>query len=214
MSIVPKNQKLSPLLKYPGGKDKELCHVLPNLPPNAENYYEPFVGGGAVYFAVTANKYFINDKSFELMELYDMVKTQNAEFLCTLEQIEHNWQIISDVVINHSEEISNIYSSYKNGIIEKQKLYDEISAFVLHNADEFNGLLSTDFNVGIQNFVNELIKSFKNKIVRMAEIEIQKGDLSKEDFIQNVECAFKSAFYMHFRYLYNNAYYHYKCAST
>lgn len=205
MSIVPKNQKLSPLLKYPGGKDKELCHVLPNLPPNAENYYEPFVGGGAVYFAVTANKYFINDKSFELMELYDMVKTQNAEFLCTLEQIEHNWQIISDVVINHSEEISNIYSSYKNGIIEKQKLYDEISAFVLHNADEFNGLLSTDFNVGIQNFVNELIKSFKNKIVRMAEIEIQKGDLSKEDFIQNVECAFKSAFYMHFRYLYNNA---------
>lgn len=39
----------------------------------------------------------------------------------------------------------------------------------------------------------------------MAEIEIQKGDLSKEDFIQNVECAFKSAFYMHFRYLYNNA---------
>lgn len=205
MSIVPKNQKLSPLLKYPGGKDKELCHVLPNLPPNAENYYEPFVGGGAVYFAVTANKYFINDKSFELMELYDMVKTQNAEFLCTLEQIEHNWQIISDVVINHSEEISNIYSSYKNGIIEKQKLYDEISAFVLHNADEFNGLLSTEFNVGIQNFVNELIKSFKNKIVRMAEIEIQKGDLSKEDFIQNVECAFKSAFYMHFRYLYNNA---------
>lgn len=205
MSIVPKNQKLSPLLKYPGGKDKELCHVLPNLPPNAENYYEPFVGGGAVYFAVTANKYFINDKSFELMELYDMVKTQNAEFLCTLEQIDHNWQIISDVVINHSEEISNIYSSYKNGIIEKQKLYDEISAFVLHNADEFNGLLSTDFNVGIQNFVNELIKSFKNKIVRMAEIEIQKGDLSKEDFIQNVECAFKSAFYMHFRYLYNNA---------
>ena len=205
MSIVPKNQKLSPLLKYPGGKDKELCHVLPNLPPDAENYYEPFVGGGAVYFAVTANKYFINDKSSELMELYDMVKTQNAEFLCTLEQIEHNWQIISDVVINHSEEISNIYCFYKKGIIEKQKLYDEISAFVLHNADEFNGLLSTDFNVGIQNFVNELIKSFKNKIVRMVEIESQKGDLSKEDFIQNIECAFKSAFYMHFRYLYNNA---------
>ena len=205
MSVVPKTQKLSPLLKYPGGKDKELCHILPNLPSNAENYYEPFVGGGAVYFAVTADTYFINDKSFELMELYDMVKTQNAEFLCALKQIEHNWQIISEVVSNHAEEILNIYCSYKNGITEKQKLHDEISAFVLHNADEFNGLLSADFNVGIQNFVNELIKSFKNKIVRMAEIENQKGDLSTEDFIQNIECAFKSAFYTHFRYLYNNA---------
>ncbi len=205
MSIIPKNQKLSPLLKYPGGKDKELCHILPNLPSNAENYYEPFVGGGAVYFAVKADKYFINDKSSELMDLYNMVKTQNAEFFCALEQIEHNWQIISNVVINHTEDISNIYYSYKNGITEKQKLYDEISAFVLHNADEFNGLLSTDFNVGIQNFVNELIKSFKNKIVRMVEIESRKGNLSKEDFVQNIECAFKSAFYMHFRYLYNNA---------
>ena len=205
MSIVPKIQKLSPLLKYPGGKDKELCHILTNLPSNAENYYEPFVGSGAVYFAITADNYFINDKSFELMELYNMIKTQNAEFLCALEQIDHNWQIISEVVYNHAEEISNIYFSYKKGIIEKQKLNDEISVFVLHNAEEFNGLLSTDFNVGIQDFVNELIKSFKNKIVRMGEIEIKKGDLSKEDLIQNIECAFKSAFYMHFRYLYNNA---------
>ena len=205
MSIVPKTQKLSPLLKYPGGKDTELCHILPNLPPNAEHYYEPFVGGGAVYFAIETDKYFINDKSFELMELYEMVKTQNAEFLCALEQIEHNWQIISQVVFNHAEEISNIYCSYKKGFTEKQKLHDEISAFVMHNADEFNGLLSTDFNVGIQNFVNELIKSFKNKIIRMVDIESQTGYLSKEDFIQNIECAFKSAFYMHFRYLYNNA---------
>ncbi len=46
------------------------------------------------------------------MELYDMVKTQNDEFLCALEQIEHNWQIISEVVFNHTEEISNIYCSY------------------------------------------------------------------------------------------------------
>lgn len=205
MSMVPKTQKLSPLLKYPGGKDKELCHILPNLPSKAKNYYEPFVGGGAVYFAVTADKYFINDKSLELMDLYDMVKTQNAEFLYVLEQIEHNWQIISEVVFNHAEEISNIYYLYKKGVIERQKLHDEISAFVLHNADEFNGLLSTDFNVGIQNFVNELINSFKNKIVRMVVIESQKGDLTKEDFIQNIECAFKAAFYMHFRYLYNNA---------
>ena len=205
MFITLKEQRLFPLLKYPGGKEKELIHILPNLPQKAENYYEPFVGGGAVFFALNADKYFINDKSSELMLLYQLIKNEDKEFLDKINQIDHNWKVVEQIVENHAEDISNIYSQYKNNSINKLKLYDEISSFVLHNANEFNGLLSPNFNVGIQNFVNELIKSFKNKIVRMVEIEKEKGDLSKEDFLLNIECAFKSAFYMHFRYLYNNA---------
>lgn len=205
MIISPKGQKLSPLLKYPGGKDKELVHILPNLPINSTNYYEPFVGGGAVFFALNAQKYFVNDKSFELMHLYSLIKDGNTDFLNKISQIDHNWNVIGNVINNHVEEISIIYQSYKTNQFNKQKLYDEITAFVLQNSVEFNGLLSPNFNVGIQNFVNELIKCFKNKIVRMVEIESQKGNLSKDDFIHNIECAFKSAFYMHFRYLYNNA---------
>ncbi len=205
MYIVSKKQKLTPLLKYPGGKEKELVHILPNLPITAKNYYEPFVGGGAVYFSLNADKYFINDKSTELMQLFGLVKESNQEFLYNLKQIDHNWKIISDIVFNHTTEIMSIYNAYKFNKIDKQKLFDSISSFVLHNADEFNGLLSTDFNIGIQNFVNELIKSFKNKILRMVEIEHRRNELQQDDFMQNIECAFKSAFYMHFRYLYNNA---------
>ena len=203
--ITPKRNKLTPLLKYPGGKDKELGVILPNLPQGANRFFEPFVGGGAVYFAVSAGEYYINDKSQELIALYNMVKSGNLEFLDKLTQIEHNWQVITKIVASHTEEITDIYMRYKSSAIDKQKVYDMVSSFVLHYADEYNGLLSTDFNVGIQNFVNELIKSFKNKIIRMVDIEREKGDLSPTDFIQNIECAFKSAFYMHFRYLYNNA---------
>lgn len=205
MYIVPKAHKLMPLLKYPGGKDKELPNILPNIPFESENYYEPFVGGGAVYFALNANHYFINDKSAELMKLYELVKDNNQEFIRSLEQIDHNWKIITDIVYDHARDIIDIYESYKFSEADKQKLFDNISAFVFHNAEEFNGLLSVDFNIGIQNFVNELIKSFKNKIVRMAEIEQRKNKLSTDDLVRNIECAFKSAFYMHFRYLYNNA---------
>lgn len=203
--MLPKKDKLSPLLKYPGGKEKELSYILPNLPAKAKNYYEPFVGGGAVYFALDADNYFLNDKSEELIELYQLVQKQDSAFLTNLIQIDHNWRVIESVVLNHSEEISQIYYQYKNGTIDKLKLYDKISSFVLHNATEFNGLLSSEFNVGIQNFVNELIKSFQNKIIRMVDIEKEKGNLSKEDFLSNIECAFKSAFYMHFRYLYNHS---------
>ena len=205
MTITPKESRLTPLLKYPGGKEKELNYILPNLPTDAQDYYEPFVGGGAVYFALNANRSFINDKSEELVALYEMVQCQNEDFLNKLSQIDHNWKVIESVVANHSSEIAQIYSQHKNGAIDKLKLHDKISAFVLHNANEFNGLLSPDFNIGIQNFVNELIKSFKNKIIRMADLEKEKGDLCKEDVLLNIECAFKAAFYMHFRYLYNNA---------
>ena len=45
-----KKNKLTPLLKYPGGKDKELKYILPNMPDNIDRFFEPFVGGGAVYF--------------------------------------------------------------------------------------------------------------------------------------------------------------------
>lgn len=61
------SKKLYPILKWAGGKEQELKYIIPNLPSNFSNYYEPFVGGGAVYTALQANEYFINDKSEELI---------------------------------------------------------------------------------------------------------------------------------------------------
>ena len=95
MKITPKEQRLSPLLKYPGGKEKELKYILPNLPDNSANYYEPFIGGGAVYFALNSKQYFINDKSPELIHLYQMIATQNKEIFCKIEGINDNWSNIT-----------------------------------------------------------------------------------------------------------------------
>lgn len=35
--------RLLPLIKYPGGKEKELNYIIPALPAKIDNYYEPFV---------------------------------------------------------------------------------------------------------------------------------------------------------------------------
>lgn len=198
------NDRLSSLIKYPGGKEKELKYILPNLPIKINNYYEPFVGGGAVYFAVQANNYLINDKSDELISLYNMVKNQDQEFFDKLKAFDHNWKIISNVVDNHSEFLITLYRSYKNDIYNEQELNDEITEFVLENAEEFNGLLRRSFNCQIENFVNELIKSIKNKMVRMKRLEMSKGELCEKDLISNIECSLKTAFYTHFRYLINH----------
>lgn len=204
MVIKEKDVKLSPVLKYPGGKEKELKYILPNLPKDCKRYYEPFIGGGAVYFSLDSDTYYINDKSTELIKLYSMIKTQNVEFLEKLNAIDHNWTIMERVIENHTEELVRIYFEYKNDLMNVLQLNDTISEFVFRNSEEFNGLLNRSFNIAIENFVIELNKSFKNKIVRMKKLEAKKGDLSDEDVALNLECAFKSAFYMHFRHLYNN----------
>ena len=202
MSYVLK-RKIPPLLKYPGGKNKELNNIIEKLPRIINNYYEPFVGGGAVYFALDCSKYFINDKSTELMNVYHSVANRNQDLLYILEQFDHNWIVMSNVIDNHSQELIDIYFSHKIGAVSSPSLRKIIHGFVSLNADEFNGMLQPTFNVRIDNFVEELEKCIVNKMVRMKKIEIKKGDLSHADLLRNIEVSFKGAFYMHFRFLYN-----------
>lgn len=204
MAVREKSVKLAPVLKYPGGKEKELKYILPNLPSKCKRYYEPFVGGGAVYFSLESDEYYINDKSTELINLYQMIKTQDKTFFEKLNAIDYNWSVMERIIENHTGELVKIYAEYKHNQINTIQLEDVVSEFVFSNAEEFNGLLSRNFNVEIENFLIELNKSFENKIIRMKKLESQKGDLHSEDIIHNLECAFKNAFYMHFRYLYNH----------
>ncbi len=60
---------VDPIIKWPGGKEKELRYILPNLPQKIERYIEPFVGGGSVFAAIPAKRFLINDKSEDLMSL-------------------------------------------------------------------------------------------------------------------------------------------------
>ena len=197
------NNSLEPIIKYPGGKEKELKYIIPSLPKTVDRYYEPFVGGGAVYFAMSANSYYINDKSDELISLYNMVKEQNHEFFNKLNAIEHNWSIVSDIVDHHKNQLINYYNRFVEDDLSVEKLGDLITSFVIKNSDEFNGLLNPDFNYEIESFFNELCKSIQNKMKRMKKISSEKGVLSEEDKVANIEASFKAAFYTHFRRLMN-----------
>ena len=68
---MSKKAELTPILKWVGGKRQSLDIILPLIPKKYSTYYEPFVGGGAVYFNMdgAVDKY-INDKSHELINFY------------------------------------------------------------------------------------------------------------------------------------------------
>ena len=54
-------KKMSPALKWAGGKTQLLEHIAENMPAEYNNYYEPFIGGAAVLFAISPKRAFIND---------------------------------------------------------------------------------------------------------------------------------------------------------
>ena len=204
IDILFDNVKLTPLLKYPGGKERELQFLIPFFPENINNYFEPFVGGGAIYFYISAKKYFINDKSSELISLYKYVKEQNISFFSKLEEINHNWKLIDEIVNRHSESLYDLFLKFNNYEISNSKIKDSLSSFVYKNSVEFNGMFSTNFNIEIEKFAHTLISCINNKFNRLSKLS-KENIITKQNFVDVMTCAFKSAFYTHFRHIYNNA---------
>ena len=199
-------RRLSPILKWAGGKEQELKYILPNLPQEKfKDYYEPFVGGGAVYTAVQADKYFINDKSDELITLYRSFTNSDRQlFFKALDEIIHNWDLLTTVIQNNEKFFIQTYKKYSNDKIDDNKLKDILFEFILTHSDQFNGMFSTIFNFNIENFIKEIKINLIRKIKRMKELEKLKNVLPDNDILDNIETALKSAFYMHFRHIYNN----------
>lgn len=71
----------SPVLKWAGGKRSLIAQYRKHLPKKFGNYYEPFVGGGAVFFwlhsqGLLKNKeIFLNDINPELINLYEVLRS-------------------------------------------------------------------------------------------------------------------------------------------
>jgi site-specific DNA-adenine methylase len=69
-------------VRYPGGKQRILRYILPNLPRRPRikyRYIEPFVGGGALFFALNASSAILSDLNRELVELYKGIRDQPIE---------------------------------------------------------------------------------------------------------------------------------------
>lgn len=199
-----KKARLSPLLKYPGGKENELKYILPALPEKADRFFEPFLGGGAVYFAVEANKMLVNDYSDELINLYEKVAEADKVFHNHLADIIHNWTLLGAFPKKHAKEIIDIYREFSADRLSEQDLNDWVIAFFIRHAVELNGMLNNKLNTNINNFLHELNKNVLSKLKRMKKIELERGALPDNDIIDNYEASIKSGLYMHFRYLYNN----------
>lgn len=73
--MIQKNDiKGKPFIKWAGGKVRLLETILENLPPEFDTYYEPFLGSGALFFAIQPTKAVLSDINDELIVTYKEVK--------------------------------------------------------------------------------------------------------------------------------------------
>ena len=105
------------LVKWVGGKSKELPIIRENIPTSFDNYYEPFVGGGAVLFDLLNRgiQGQVNDTHTDLITFYNMVKSGDGQFFHYLDQMNKaRNDLISDpesYMISH-----NVYEEHRNAL--------------------------------------------------------------------------------------------------
>lgn len=81
-----------PFVKWAGGKGQLLAQLQQFLPHEFNNYYEPFVGGGALFFSLPVQgKAFINDINQNLVNAYLYLKKDLGKVLKALEHIESRY---------------------------------------------------------------------------------------------------------------------------
>ena len=78
-----------PLLKWPGGKRKLVPLILRFVPSIFKNYYEPFLGGGAVFFAIRPQRAFLSDRNPELISTYTQIRDRPQAVIRDLQKLRN-----------------------------------------------------------------------------------------------------------------------------
>ena len=121
---------MKPFIKYPGGKIKEFPLVDRFKPKKISRYFEPFVGGAAIYLNINVKKSYINDKSTDLARLYRYIKIQDGDFFCYIKELDRLWrEIEKDEDIDFSLFDYEEFAEYsRRTIVSKIKKFNSIES--------------------------------------------------------------------------------------
>jgi len=178
-----KNNKLvSPFLKWIGGKRQLLPSITSLFPKSYLNYYEPFIGGGAVFFNMQPTKAVINDYNEELINVFKTIK-------------EHPEELILDLKTHKND--SDYF--YQLRSLDRQDTYhclskvQKASRVIFLNKTCYNGLYrvnsSGEFNSPFgkyknPNIVNEITIRAVSKYLNKNNITVLNGDF--EDAVKGI----------------------------
>lgn len=181
---------LQPFTKWTGGKRKLLPILRSYMPEKFNCYFEPFVGGGALFFDLVPEKAVINDFNKELINTYRQIKENPIELINLLR--EHKEK-------NSKEHYLEIRSADRDGRIGNMSDVERAARLLYMLRVDFNGLYRVNaknqFNVPYGKYKNpkivdsELIHSISEYLnendIRLlsTDFEFAVDDVKKGDFV-------------------------------
>lgn len=115
--IKNKKNKIKPFVKWAGGKSQILDKIKALMPKSFNTYFEPFLGGGALFFDLTPNSAVVSDSNTELMDAFKCFQNENDYALLIEELMKHEQ--------NHSEEYY-----YEVRSLDRKENYKELPVYV------------------------------------------------------------------------------------
>ena len=143
------NSNIAPFVKWAGGKRQLLSQIKERMPEKYNNYFEPFVGGGAVAFELLPEKALINDINKALINAYKQICDAPDAFLKTVNNLDAEmWE-------DGKKYYYSLREHYNDKLMKAEYDVELAALFVFINKHCFNGLYRVNgkglFNVPYNN---------------------------------------------------------------
>ena len=184
------SQYPAPLVKWPGGKRQLLSTLLKMAPKKFNRYYEPFIGGGALFFALKHDNCVINDSNFQLINLYRQLQADPDAFINVITTLQNAYNQKDSL-----EDKEALYYRYRdafnNEIRSKNNSVKAAALFVILNKAGFNGL----YRVNSKGLFNgpwghrETINAFDEENIKAVSALLKNTEISCGDFESSLDSA-------------------------
>lgn len=182
-----------PFLKWVGGKARLLPSISEYYPDSYERYFEPFVGGGAMFFSIQPQTAHINDLNLVLISAYKHIRDDVEALIKALRGLEEEYYLLpslEDKKIFYLEQ-RTLFNSLPHETLEKTVL------LIFLNKTCFNGMYRENskggFNVPFGqhlrpticdvNNLRSISEALAHTIITHSSYEDAVADAKKDDFI-------------------------------
>lgn len=181
-----------PFLKWVGGKGRLLPQLSQLYPDDFNEFYEPFVGGGALFFSLNPKIGHINDTNSKLISAYKHIRDDVNGLIAELRALQKHYHELADIELQklYFYEIRSKYNSLLASDPENASL------LIFLNKTCFNGMYRENskggFNVPFGKHVSPTICDESN--LRAVSESLQHTTISCSSFEEAVETASKGDF--------------------
>ena len=143
------NSSVAPFVKWAGGKRQLITQIRERMPEKYNDYYEPFIGGGAVIFDLLPANDMINDINKDLINTYRTICNEPDAFLKEVNRLDNDmWE-------DGKKYYYSIREHYNDKLMRSEYDVELAALFVFINKHCFNGLYRVNgkglFNVPYNN---------------------------------------------------------------